>query len=209
MAGELTADPGAGCRSTAGVGGVDEAGRGPLAGPVVAAAVILAPGQFIAGVTDSKRLTASMRARLAVDIEREAVAFATGSATVAEIDTLNILQATLLAMRRAVAGLAIQPAVWRIDGNQAPALPKFTGAIETWVRGDSRCVAIGAASILAKVCRDRAMLELDSRYPAYGFARHKGYPTAEHRALLQRHGPCPAHRQSFRPVRLAAAAVHA
>ena len=209
MTGRVTADPVGGGRLLAGVGGVDEAGRGPLAGPVVAAAVILAPGQSIDGVTDSKRLTATMRERLVIDIEREALACATASASVAEIDAFNILQATLLAMRRAVARLAIEPAVWRIDGNRAPPLPDFAGRIETWVRGDALCMAIGAASILAKVYRDRAMQELDARYPAYGFARHKGYPTAEHRALLQRYGPCAAHRRSFRPVRLAAGEVPA
>jgi ribonuclease HII len=183
------------------IGGVDEAGRGPLAGPVVAAVVVLAPRQRIEGVRDSKQLTAARREALFDVVRREARAWAIGCADVAEIDDLNILHATLLAMRRAVEGLAILPGLLRIDGNRAPDLPGFAGLTETVVGGDRCCPAIGAASILAKVARDRIMRDLDAQFPGYGFARNKGYPTAAHRDALVRIGPCSAHRRSFRPVR--------
>ncbi len=183
------------------IGGVDEAGRGPLAGPVVAAVVVLGAEQRLPGVTDSKRLSAGRRTQLAQLIRREARAWAIASASVEEIDALNILQASLLAMRRAIEQLLAWPARLRIDGLHAPSLPSYPGRVETLVGGDGCCVAIGAASILAKVQRDAELVRLDRRYPAYGFARHKGYPTAEHRAALQRFGPCPAHRHSFGPVR--------
>jgi len=183
------------------IGGVDEAGRGPLAGPVVAAVVVLAPRQKIAGVRDSKQLTAARREELFEVIRREARAWAIGRADVAEIDDLNILHATMLAMRRAVEDLALLPGLLRIDGNRAPDLPGFPGLTETVVGGDRSCPAIGAASILAKVTRDRVMRDLDVQFPGYGFARNKGYPTAAHRDALARIGPCSAHRRSFRPVR--------
>ncbi|MBT8442009.1 MAG: ribonuclease HII [Gammaproteobacteria bacterium] len=185
------------------IGGVDEAGRGPLAGPVVAAAVVLAPGQAIDGVRDSKQLSARRRQALFDVIRREAICFAIGAAGVAEIDDLNILHASMLAMRRAVERLEVAPERLRIDGNRAPAMPCYGGSIETVVGGDRLCPAIAAASILAKVVRDREMLRLDERFPQYGFAQHKGYPTAAHRENLRRLGPCPEHRRSFRPVRLA------
>ncbi len=186
-----------------GIGGVDEAGRGPLAGPVIAAAVVLAPGQHIPGVRDSKRLSARRREELAVVIRRESVAWGLGRADVEEIDRLNILQATLLAMRRAVEAMACTPRCLRFDGNAAPSLPGFAGQTETLVGGDGRCSAIAAASILAKTSRDAEMIRLDRIYPEYGFARHKGYPTRDHRQILVALGPCPAHRQSYRPVQLA------
>jgi ribonuclease HII len=188
------------------IGGVDEAGRGPLAGPVVAAVVVLAPQQRIDGVRDSKQLTAARRDELFDVVRRDALAWAIGQADVNEIDDLNILHATMLAMGRAVGRLALLPGLLRIDGNRAPDLPGYAGVTETVVGGDRRCPAIGAASILAKVSRDRMMRELDARYPAYGFARNKGYPTPAHRDALIRIGPCPAHRRSFRPVREALAA---
>lgn len=188
-------------RSPAGVGGIDEAGRGPLAGPVVAAVVILAPGQRIDGVTDSKLLSAPRRAVLATLIREQALAWSLGSATVEEIDRLNILHATMLAMRRAVEALPAWPERLRVDGNRAPPLPGFPGIVETLVQGDRLCPSIAAASILAKVARDAEMLRLDAAFPGYGFAVHKGYPTADHRAALRRLGPCAAHRCSFRPVR--------
>lgn len=186
-----------------GIGGVDEAGRGPLAGPVVAAAVVLGPGQHIPGVRDSKRLSPRRREELAVVIRRESVAWGLGRAEVAEIDKLNILQATLLAMRRAVEAMECRPRCLRFDGNVAPTIPGFVGETETWIGGDGRCSAIAAASILAKVARDAEMLSLDRMYPGYGFARHKGYPTRDHRQALGALGPCPVHRRSYRPVRLA------
>jgi ribonuclease HII len=186
-----------------GLGGVDEAGRGPLAGPVVASAVVLSPGQRIEGVRDSKQLSAGRREQLADLIRRESMAWSLGEADVEEIDTLNILQATLLAMRRAVEALQLVPEQLRIDGNRAPELLDYNGVMETVVGGDRVCGAISAASILAKVHRDHLMTALDRDFPQYGFAVHKGYPTAAHRAALMRHGPCAAHRRSFRPVRLA------
>ena len=178
--------------------GVDEAGRGPLAGPVVAAAVILDPARPIAGLADSKTLNESRRLALAAQIRSDSLAWAVASASVEEIDSLNILQATLLAMRRAVAGLTPRPELALIDGNYAPAV---VCAVRAIVRGDATEPAISAASILAKVVRDTAMLRLDRLYPDYGFARHKGYPTVEHRLAIARLGPSPVHRRSFRPVR--------
>lgn len=177
--------------------GVDEAGRGPLAGPVVAAAVILDPDRPIDGLADSKALRETRRVELAGIIAQRSRAWAVVQASVEEIDRLNILQATLLAMRRAVEGLAIQPALALVDGNQPPAL---ACAVQTIVRGDARVPSISAASILAKVARDRMMHELDAQYPEYGFARHKGYPTAEHMKMLELHGVLGVHRRSFGPV---------
>lgn len=178
--------------------GVDEAGRGPLAGPVCAAAVILDPERPIAGVGDSKTLSAGRRERLETLIQEQALAWAVAWASVAEIDQLNILQATLLAMQRAVAALSIQPTRALIDGNHCPAL---TIPAEAIVGGDGVIPAIGAASILAKVARDRLMCELDAECPGYGFAQHKGYPTRAHREALVRLGPSRWHRRSFAPVR--------
>lgn len=178
--------------------GVDEAGRGPLAGPVVAAAVILDPARPVVGLADSKKLGAARREKLAAEIRASALAWCVAAASVAEIDELNILQATLLAMQRAVAGLAIAPVEVLIDGNRCPHLAIPARAI---VGGDATVAAISAASILAKTVRDAGMLELHERYPAYGFDRHKGYGTAAHLAALARHGPCDAHRRSFAPVR--------
>jgi len=191
------------------IGGVDEAGRGPLAGPVVAAVVVLSSEQQIDGVRDSKQLSPVRREALFEVICRESLAWAIGEADVAEIDELNILHATMLAMRRAVEGLREAPGHLRIDGNRAPSLPSYAGLTETVVGGDRICPAIGAASILAKVTRDREMLVLDSVYPEYGFARHKGYPTAQHRAALLEYGACPSHRRSYRPVREALAKFEA
>lgn len=189
-------------RLVSGVGGVDEAGRGPLAGPVVAAVVVLEPGQTISGVRDSKQLSASRREALAATIREQAIAWALGQAEVAEIDQLNILQATMLAMRRAIEKLKFVPETLCFDGNRAPDLPGYQGVAETIVGGDRTRMVISAASILAKVHRDRLMLRLDREFPDYGFARHKGYPTPAHRDALLRLGPCPAHRVSFQPVRL-------
>lgn len=185
--------------------GVDEAGRGPLVGAVVAAAVILDPDWPIQGLADSKVLSEKKRDMLADQIRTRSLAWSVGQASPAEIDELNILQATMLAMQRAVTGLRlgqrpVLPAVARIDGNRAPALPC---AVQTIVGGDATDPAISAASILAKTTRDAQMRELHLAYPVFGFDRHKGYPTAEHRELLMRHGPCEAHRRSFRPVKLA------
>jgi ribonuclease HII len=179
------------------VAGIDEAGRGPLAGPVVAAAVILDPARPIAGLRDSKLLSARQRDRLAVEIRGSALAWSVGEADVAEIDALNILQATMLAMRRAFDGLAVAPGEAWIDGNRCPQLACAMRAI---VKGDRDVAVISAASILAKTARDAMLDELDGRYPAYGFAHNRGYGTPEHLAALARHGPCPAHRRSFAPV---------
>jgi ribonuclease HII len=180
--------------------GVDEAGRGPLAGPVVAAAVILDDLHPIRGLADSKVLTAAARERLFDEIRAKALCFAIAQATVEEIDRLNILQATLLAMRRAVEGLRLLPAKVLVDGNQLPLLSVRAEAI---VRGDALVQAISAASILAKVHRDRLCHELHEQHPAYGFSGHKGYATPEHLLALRTHGACLAHRRSFAPVRLA------
>jgi ribonuclease HII len=180
------------------VAGVDEAGRGPLAGPVYAAAVILDSGRPIAGIGDSKRISPSRRGELELDIKDRALAWAVALASAEEIDRLNILQASLLAMRRAVAALEPRPERVLVDGNR---LTGFHCEAQAIVGGDGLVPAIGAASILAKVARDRQMCELDLVYPGYGFAGHKGYPTKAHRAALLRLGPCPEHRQSFRPVK--------
>ena len=180
------------------VAGVDEAGRGPLAGPVVAAAVVLDPRRPVRGLADSKVLSAAARERLSAVIRARARMFAIASASVDEIDQLNILNATLLAMQRAVAALALYPGRALVDGNRAPALDCEVCCV---VGGDARVPEISAASILAKVERDREMVALDRRYPLYGFASNKGYPTRAHRHALARHGPCPAHRYSFGPVR--------
>ncbi|HEB96718.1 MAG TPA: ribonuclease HII [Sedimenticola thiotaurini] len=189
-------DPGAMIRLTA---GVDEVGRGPLAGPVVAAAVILDPGRPIAGLDDSKRLTERRREELAQVIRERALCWALGRAEVEEIDRLNILQASLLAMRRAVEALRPVPAHALIDGNRCPAeLPCSAKAV---VGGDGRVPVIGAASILAKVARDREMVALDRRFPGYGLARHKGYPTKQHLQALAELGVTGIHRRSFGPVR--------
>ena len=179
------------------IAGVDEAGRGPLAGPVVAAAVILDAARPIKGLRDSKLLTAAARERLAGEIRERALAYCVAHADVAEIDELNILQATLLAMRRAVEGLALAPGEVLVDGNRCPRLACSARAI---VKGDRDVAAISAASILAKTVRDTLLIELDGVYPGYGFARNKGYGTPEHLAALDRLGPCAAHRRSFAPV---------
>jgi ribonuclease HII len=178
--------------------GVDEAGRGPLAGVVVAAAVILDPARPIAGLNDSKKLTARERERLAVLIRTRALAWAFAEASVEEIDRLNILHATMLAMQRAVAALSRVPDLVRVDGNRCPPLAVPSEAV---VRGDGTVPAIAAASILAKTVRDAQMIALDAVYPAYGFANHKGYPTPEHFIALRRHGVVDCHRRSFAPVR--------
>lgn len=187
------------------VAGVDEAGRGPLAGPVVAAAVILAPGQDSTEFRDSKTLDGSTRERLARQIMDEARAWSIAWADRAEIDALNILQATMLAMRRAIIGLAVRPSAVRIDGNRLPDLDfgRYRLAGEAVVRGDGLLPVISAASILAKTARDRIMEQMDLVYPEYRFAQHKGYGTALHRECLRRHGPSAIHRRSFSPVRLA------
>lgn len=182
------------------VAGVDEAGRGPLAGPVVAAAVILDTTRPLDGLADSKVLSASRREQLDAQIRAQAVSVAIGEASVEEIDASNILQATLLAMRRAVDGLQMAPQRVLVDGNRLPLLRVPAQAI---VGGDATVPAISAASVLAKVYRDRLCDALDVSWPAYGFAVHKGYPTAAHLRALALHGPCPAHRRSFAPVRAA------
>ena len=179
------------------VAGVDEAGRGPLAGPVVAAAVILDDLKPIKGLSDSKKLTALRREKLFDEIRARALCCSVAQASVEEIDALNILQATLLAMRRAVQGLRLKPAMVLVDGNRLPVLDVRAQAI---IRGDATVPAISAASILAKVTRDRWCAELDQQFPQYGFAAHKGYGTAEHLAALRLHGACPQHRKTFRPV---------
>lgn len=178
--------------------GVDEAGRGPLAGPVVTAAVILDPTRPIAGLADSKLLDAPERERLALLIRARARCWAIAEASAAEIDEHNIRQATLIAMARAVAGLALTPDEALIDGN---ALPRLSVPARAIVHGDALVAEISAASILAKVHRDGLMVAMDLRFPGYGFAQHKGYPTPAHRAALHARGPCPEHRRSFAPVR--------
>ena len=179
------------------VAGVDEAGRGPLAGPVVAAAVILDDLKPIEGLADSKKLTAARRDKLYDEIRAKALCCAIAEASVEEIDRLNILQATLLAMRRAVEGLRLKPAKELVDGNRLPVLDVLAEAI---VKGDAKVPAISAASILAKVHRDRWCADYDREFPQYGFAAHKGYGTAEHLAALRQHGACPQHRKTFAPV---------
>ena len=186
--------------------GVDEAGRGPLAGPVVAAAVILDDLQPIEGLADSKVLTAARREQLYDQIRARALCCAVAEASVQEIDQFNILGATLLAMRRAVLGLRLKPVKVLVDGNR---LPKLDVLAEAVVGGDALVPSISAASILAKVYRDRLCQELHLRYPQYGFAGHKGYGTAEHMAALRLHGACPEHRRSFAPVREAGVRVTA
>jgi ribonuclease HII len=180
------------------VAGVDEVGRGPLAGPVVAAAVILDPSNPIAGLADSKKLTEKRRQVLAGEIREKSLAWALGRAEVEEIDALNILHASLLAMKRAVEGLPIEAVFALIDGNRCPDLACPSQAI---VGGDSRVESISAASILAKVSRDGEMVQLEQLYPGYGLAKHKGYPTKTHLEALQKHGVTPIHRRSFGPVR--------
>ena len=180
------------------VAGVDEAGRGPLAGPVVAGAVILEPGAIPAGLRDSKMLSALQREKLFVEIKACARAWSVARASVREIDALNILNATMLAMQRAVAALPITPTQVLIDGNRCPHLNLPSQAV---IGGDKLIVEISAASILAKVTRDADMVSLDIEFPGYGFARHKGYPTLAHRHALQALGACPHHRRSFAPVR--------
>jgi len=187
---ELIVPPGLVC-------GIDEAGRGPLAGPVVAAAVILDPARPIAGLDDSKKVGEKKREALALLIRERALAWAVAEASVAEIDRLNILQATLLAMQRAVAGLGIRPASALVDGNRCPQLDIPVAAV---IGGDGTIAPIAAASILAKTVRDTGMRALHARYPKYGFASHMGYPTAAHLQALAAHGVSPVHRRSFRPV---------
>ena len=181
------------------VAGVDEVGRGPLAGAVFAAAVILNPLSSIEGLRDSKILTVKKRAALDLEIRSKAVAFCVAEASVEEIDRLNILWASMLAMKRAVAGLSLQPDSALVDGNRVPSL---SCPAQYVIGGDDKITAIAAASIIAKVARDRAMEALDDQYPEYGFARHKGYPTRHHLAVLRRLGPTPIHRMSFAPFRL-------
>ena len=180
------------------VAGVDEVGRGPLAGPVMAAAVILDPARPIDGLADSKLLSEQKREQLHILIQERAIAWAVGRAEIEEIDQINILQASLLAMRRAVLALRPQPEFALIDGNRCPVLPCPAEAI---IKGDMTVAAISAASILAKVTRDREMVELDQLYPGYGFASHKGYPTQAHLTALARLGITPIHRRSFAPVK--------
>lgn len=180
------------------IAGVDEAGRGPLAGPVYAAAVILDPKRVIAGLADSKKLTAAKREQLFDVIQRDAHAWAIASASVEEIDRINILQASLLAMQRAVEALTVQPRQILVDGLQCP---KVTMAARAIVKGDTKEPAISAASILAKVARDREMHQLHEQYPHYGFNLHKGYGTAAHLAALRKYGVSPIHRRSYAPIK--------
>jgi ribonuclease HII len=181
------------------IAGVDEAGRGPLAGPVLAAAVILDPARPITGLADSKQLSATQRTRLAGEIRENALSWAIAQASVDEIDRLNILQASLLAMQRAVTALSLIPGKVLVDGNRCPVLSCPAEAI---IRGDASIAAISAASILAKVARDAILVELHTCYPEYGFDRHKGYPTKAHLTALLRFGVTPEHRRSFAPVRV-------
>ncbi len=178
--------------------GVDEAGRGPLAGPVFAAAVILDPTKPIIGLRDSKKLSPTRRDELALIIQRDALAWSIAQCSAAEIDALNILQATMLAMRRAIEGLSVAPTLALIDGNRCPVTTIRTEAI---VKGDDKVIEISAASILAKTARDALLLEMHARYPQYAFDQHKGYPTALHLARLREHGVTPEHRRSYAPVR--------
>ncbi|MDH3336384.1 MAG: ribonuclease HII [Gammaproteobacteria bacterium] len=187
------------------VAGVDEAGRGPLAGPVVAAAVILGPGHLLHGLADSKKLSANRREELAGEIRANALAWSVAWSDAAEIDALNILAATMLAMRRAILGLSIMPTRVQVDGNRLPDLQIGDKQLrgEAIIGGDAKIPAISAASIIAKTTRDQIMVRMDSLYPHYEFAKHKGYGTEIHRARLQEHGPCEQHRRSFAPVRRA------
>jgi len=180
------------------IAGVDEAGRGPLVGSVVAAAVILDPQNPIAGLNDSKKLSEKKRNSLAIEIREKALAWSVVSVDEKEIDRINILQASLLAMKRAVESLEQRPDMVLVDGNKCP---DINYKVEAIVKGDSKVAAISAASILAKVDRDRQMVELHQQYPQYGFDKHKGYPTKKHMELLNQHGPCPLHRKSFAPVK--------
>ena len=179
------------------IAGVDEVGRGPLVGDVVTAAVILDPAHPITGLADSKKLTDKKRQALAIEIKQKALCYAIGRCSPTEIDELNILHATMLAMTRAVEGLSMQPEFVFVDGNR---LPKLAMPAQAVVKGDSLVAEISAASILAKVARDDEMLELDTRYPQYGFAGHKGYPTKAHFAALEQYGAIDEHRKSFKPV---------
>jgi ribonuclease HII len=185
--------------------GVDEAGRGPLAGPVFAAAVILDPAKPIIGLRDSKKLSEARRDALSILIKRDALAWSIAQCSEQEIDTLNILHATMLAMRRAVEGLKIVPSLALIDGNRCPVMPIRAEAI---IKGDDKVAAISAASILAKTARDSALMTLHEQYPHYAFDRHKGYPTALHLERLRLHGVSPAHRKSYQPVRALLGATH-
>lgn len=187
------------------IAGVDEAGRGPLAGPVVAAAVILDPAYTIDGLADSKKLSAMRREQLAAEIRQHAVAWSVAWADRAEIDAVNILAATMLAMRRAILGLPVAPVAVQVDGNRLPNLKFGATSIrgDAIIGGDDKVAAISAASIIAKTTRDRIMLDIDFLFPAYEFARHKGYGTEVHRQRLRQHGPCEHHRRSFAPVRVA------
>jgi ribonuclease HII len=187
---ELIVPPGLVC-------GVDEAGRGPLAGPVVAAAVILDPARPIPGLNDSKKLSEKKRDALALLIRERAIAWAVAEASIEEIDRLNILYASMLAMQRAVAALSVRPESAMVDGNRCP---KMDIPCEAVVKGDGKIASIAAASILAKTVRDAGMLVLHAQYPMYGFDRHMGYPTAAHFAALEAHGASPVHRRSFAPV---------
>lgn len=180
------------------IAGVDEVGRGPLAGAVVAAAIILDPQKPIEGLTDSKKLSEKKREKLSAEIKEKALSWSIARAEVEEIDEINILQASLLAMKRAVEGLHIQPEHVLIDGNRCPDMPYSMQAI---VKGDAIEPAIGAASIIAKVARDQEMIELDKVYPEYGLAGHKGYPTKKHMAAIKEHGVTKIHRRSFSPVK--------
>lgn len=180
------------------IAGVDEVGRGPLCGPVIAAAVILDPEHPIAGLNDSKKLTEKRREALTEKIKTFALAYSIGRATVEEIDTINILQASMLAMQRAVNGLSIRPELALIDGNRCPMLNIPSEAI---IKGDSKVESIAAASIIAKVTRDYEMVLMDKEWPQYGIAKHKGYPTKAHMEALRQHGPAPIHRKSFKPVK--------
>jgi len=178
--------------------GVDEVGRGPLAGDVVTAAVILDPAHPIEGLGDSKKLSEKRRQRLAEEIREKALCWHIARASVSEIDTCNILQATMMAMVRAVEGLPLLPEYVAVDGNR---MPSWGYAGETVIKGDALVPAISAASILAKVCRDAEMCQFEEQYPGYGFAAHKGYGTRQHREAIVRFGPCPIHRRSFEPIR--------
>lgn len=180
------------------IAGVDEVGRGPLAGPVVAAAVILPEDYDLEGLTDSKKITERRREILSEKIKQQSLAWTISISTIEEIDTINILQASLLAMQRAVESLDISPTLVKVDGNQKP---NINISVETIIKGDLTEPSISAASIIAKVYRDNEMLRLDAEYPEYGFAKHKGYPTKQHLDALKSHGPCDIHRRSFSPVR--------
>ncbi|MDF4742826.1 ribonuclease HII [Vibrio parahaemolyticus] len=182
------------------IAGVDEVGRGPLVGDVVTAAVILDPNNPIEGLNDSKKLSEKKRLALLPEIKEKALAWAVGRCSPEEIDELNILQATMVAMQRAIAGLKVQPDLALIDGNRCPELPMDSQAV---VKGDLRVAEISAASIIAKVVRDQEMEELDKQYPQFGFAKHKGYPTKAHFEAIEQHGVISEHRKSFKPVKKA------